>query len=78
MHVPRHLAQRLNPLIGQSCTDTLCNVRSLLDGQAALIADRSSGTTLDAELMAQLLALTSAAVSYEADQPLPSPPQPLL
>lgn len=66
--VPRALAQTLNPLIGASSNDTLCNLHSLLEGQAVLIADRSPGARVDGELSVQLLQLTAAAISYEIQQ----------
>lgn len=66
--ISRTIAQNLNPLIGATSNDTLCNLHSLLEGQAALIADRSPSTRVDGELSVQLLQLTAAALSYEIQQ----------
>lgn len=66
--ISRAIAQTLNPLIGATSNDTLCNLHSMLEGQAALIADRSPGTRVDGELSVQLLQLTTAALSYEIQQ----------
>lgn len=63
--ISRAIAQSLNPLIGATRTDTLCNLHSLLEGQATLIADRSQGTLIDGELSAILLQLTASVLNYE-------------
>lgn len=63
--ISREDAQTINPLIGGDTRDTLCNLQALLEGQAALIANRSRGTQLDAEAVAQLLQVVNATLRYE-------------
>ena len=61
----RSEAQKLNPMIGPSCLETIDNLARLLDGQSELIADRSVGTRLEGEAVLYLLSTVSSALKYE-------------
>ncbi len=69
--LPRNVANSLNPLIGGSTSETMQNLISVLDGQCALIADRTTGATLNGELTLYFLQVVGGAIRFESDMAHP-------
>lgn len=62
----RNIANSLNPLIGGSSSDTMQNLICLLDGQCSLIADRTTGATLNGEMALYFLQVVGGAIRFES------------